>query len=107
LNNISLWRHGNLEQKKTKGNAELFVSIGECVIDYGNGYKMAILQNLKWNNNDEFNLENLYSSLKIIVPEETPIILKAIQAYSGGVPIFPMSLNYIPESADNCIWGNI
>jgi hypothetical protein len=32
--------------KKTKGNAELFVSIGECVIDYGNGYKMAILQNL-------------------------------------------------------------
>ncbi len=107
LNNISLWRHGNLEQKKTKGNAELFVSIGECVIDYGNGYKMAILQNLKWNNNDEFNIENLYSSLKIIVPEETPIILKAIQAYSGGVPIFPMNLNYIPESADNCIWGNI
>ncbi|WP_142243027.1 tail fiber domain-containing protein, partial [Klebsiella pneumoniae] len=36
-----------------------------------------------------------------------PIILKAVQAFTGGIPVFPVGLDYRPETSDLCVWGHV
>lgn len=109
LNNVVLWQGANIDQLSTDNgyNYNLFIAKAEMAIDFGNGYKMAIIQNLKWNNNDGVGTAGSQQSLQFTIPDATPIILKSVQAFTGGIPIFPTGLNYIPESSDQCIWGNV
>ncbi|HEL6374704.1 TPA: tail fiber domain-containing protein [Klebsiella pneumoniae] len=109
LNNIVLWQTANIDQLATDAgyNYNLFIAKAEMAIDFGNGYKMAIIQNLKWNNNDGVGTSGAQQSLQLTIPDATPVILKAVQAFTGGIPVFPTGLNYIPESSDQSIWGNV
>ncbi|HDY8851153.1 TPA: hypothetical protein RRI32_005063, partial [Klebsiella pneumoniae] len=54
LSNIAIWTNANIDQNSadTGYNQNLFFARAEMAVDFGNGYKMAIIQNLKWNNND-------------------------------------------------------
>lgn len=109
LNNIVLWQGANIDQSTTDVgyNYNLFIAKAEMAIDFGNGYKMAIIQNLKWNNNDGVGTSGSQQSLQFTIPDSTPIVLKSVQAFTGGIPVFPTGINYIPESSDQCIWGNV
>lgn len=109
LTNVALWQGANIEQLTTDAgyNYNLFIAAAELAIDFGNGYKMAIVQNLKWNNNDGVGTAGSQQSLQFIIPDTTPIILKAVQAFTGGIPVFPVGLDYRPETSDLCVWGHV
>ncbi|CAM8750969.1 tail fiber protein [Klebsiella phage vB_KpM_Centimanus] len=109
LDNVVLWQTANIDQLTTDSgyNYNLFIAKAEMAIDFGNGYKMAIIQNLKWNNNDGVGTSGSQQSLQFTIPDSTPIVLKSVQAFTGGIPVFPTGLSYIPESSDRCIWGNV
>ncbi|MGG6803170.1 hypothetical protein, partial [Staphylococcus aureus] len=109
LNNVVLWQAANIDQLTTDAdyNYNLFIAKAEMAIDFGNGYKMAIVQNLKWNNNDGVGSAGSQQSLQFTIPDTTPIILKAVQAFTGGIPVFPVGLDYRPETSDLCVWGHV
>ncbi|WWD14366.1 tail fiber protein [Klebsiella phage RareGolfball] len=103
--NFVAWQSiANLETPSVDGN--LVMSRGEGCIDFGNGYKMAILSNNKWNANDGVGTYTPQQNLVITVPSGKPIVLKAIQAFTGGVPVFPTGLDYNPESGMGGVFGN-
>ncbi len=109
LSNIAIWTNANIDQNSadTGYNQNLFFARAEMAIDFGNGYKMAIIQNLKWNNNDGVGTAGSQQSLQFTIPDTTPIILKAVQAFTGGIPVFPVGLDYRPETSDLCVWGHV
>ena len=109
LSNIAIWTNANIDQNSadTGYNQNLFFARAEMAVDFGNGYKMAIIQNLKWNNNDGVGTAGSQQSLQFIIPDTTPIILKAVQAFTGGIPVFPVGLDYRPETSDLCVWGHV
>lgn len=109
LSNIAIWTNANIDQNSADAgyNQNLFFARAEMAIDYGNGYKMAIIQNLKWNNNDGVGTAGSQQSLQFTIPDTTPIILKAVQAFTGGIPVFPVGLDYRPETSDLCVWGHV
>ena len=77
----------------------LYKSFAEKVVDFGNGYKMLMLAQKRlsaWDGQYTFARN---ANITITVPAETPIVLKAVEAYTGGIPIFPNGCgNYTPES---------
>ena len=77
----------------------LYKSFAENVVDFGNGYKMLMLAQKRlsaWDGQYTFARN---ANITITVPAETPIVLKAVEAYTGGIPIFPNGCgNYTPES---------
>ena len=77
----------------------IYKSFAEKVIDYGNGYKMLQLYNKRLSAWDGIFTYGRNANIVITVPSTTPIILKAIEAYHGGIPMFPGGCgNYFPES---------
>ncbi|HCC2915141.1 TPA: tail fiber domain-containing protein [Klebsiella pneumoniae] len=109
LANIAIWTNANIDQNPSDAgyNQNLFFARAEMAIDFGNGYKMAIIQNLKWNNNDGVGTAGSQQSLQFTIPDATPIILKSVQAFTGGIPVFPAGLDYRPETSDLCVWGHV
>ncbi|WP_241640063.1 tail fiber domain-containing protein [Rosenbergiella epipactidis] len=73
-------------------------------VDFGNGYKLYTIQNLRENVNDGVASDQAYITLQISASSTAPIILKAIEAYTGGIPFFPAGLEYVPESDGEMIW---
>lgn len=103
--NFVAWQSiANLETPSVDGN--LVMSRGEGCIDFGNGYKLAIIPNVKWNANDGVGSYTPQQNLVITVASGKPIILKAIQAFTGGVPMFPTGMQYNPESGLGGVFGN-
>ncbi|HBT8980462.1 TPA: tail fiber domain-containing protein [Klebsiella pneumoniae] len=103
--NFVIWQSiAGLETPSVDGN--LVMSRGEGCIDFGNGYKMAIIPTVKWNANDGVGTYTPQQNLVITVASGKPIVLKAIQAFTGGVPVFPTGLDYKPESGLNGVFGN-
>lgn len=103
--NFVAWQSiANLETPSVDGN--MVMSRGEGCIDFGNGYKLAIIPNVRWNANDGIGTFTPQQNLVITVASGKPIVLKAIQAFTGGVPVFPTGLNYNPESGLNGVFGN-
>ncbi|WP_368762132.1 hypothetical protein [Klebsiella pneumoniae] len=103
--NFVAWQSiANLETPSVDGN--MVMSRGEGCIDFGNGYKLAIIPNVKWNANDGIGTFTPQQNLVITVAPGKPIVLKAIQAFTGGVPMFPTGLTYKPESGLNGVFGN-
>lgn len=103
--NFVIWQSiAGLETPSVDGN--LVMSRGEGCIDFGNGYKLAIIPNVKWNANDGVGTYTPQQNLVITVASGKPIVLKAIQAFTGGVPVFPTGLSYKPESGMGGVFGN-
>ena len=102
--NLVLWQSAALENPKD--NANDFISYGESCIDFGNGYRLLTVQNCRWNAFDGESTWEASSSLRVIVDSATPIILKAVEAYSGGVSFFPQGCNYIPQSGLDTVFAN-
>ncbi|WMT10702.1 hypothetical protein e2702_00056 [Klebsiella phage e270.2] len=103
--NFVIWQSiAELETPSVDGN--LVMSRGEGCIDFGNGYKLAIIPNVKWNANDGVSTFTPQQNLVIRVASGKPIVLKAIQAFTGGVPVFPTGLSYKPESGMAGVFGN-
>lgn len=103
--NFVIWQSiASLETPSVDGN--MVMSRGEGCIDFGNGYKLAIIPNVKWNANDGVGTFTPQQNLVITVASGKPIVLKAIQAFTGGVPVFPTGLNYSPESGMGGVFGN-
>lgn len=82
----------------------LYKSFAEKVVDFGNGYKMLMLAQKRlsaWDGQYTFARN---ANITITVPAETPIVLKAVEAYTGGIPLFPNGCgNYTPESSGTSI----
>lgn len=82
----------------------LYKSFAEKVVDFGNGYKMLMLAQKRlsaWDGQYTFARN---ANITVTVPAETPIVLKAVEAYTGGIPLFPNGCgNYTPESSGTSI----
>lgn len=101
--NLVLWQSASLENPKE--NANDFLSYGESCIDFGNGYKLFTVANCRWNAFDGYSTWEASSSLRVIVNSATPIIIKAVEAYSGGISFFPQGCDYRPASGMDKIFG--
>ena len=84
----------------------VYTSTGNLLFDYGNGWKAAVVRNLRPFGYSEERGWSPQNYLRITTTSSTPITLKAIQAFKGGVPIYPMELKpYIPMSQNNGVFG--
>lgn len=82
----------------------LYKSFAEKVVDFGNGYKMLMLAQKRLSAWDGQATYSRNANITITVPAETPIVLKAVEAYTGGIPLFPNGCgNYTPESSGTSI----
>lgn len=82
----------------------LYKSFAENVVDFGNGYKMLMLAQKRLSAWDGQYTYARNANITITVPAETPIVLKAVEAYTGGIPLFPNGCgNYTPESSGTSI----
>lgn len=86
----------------------LYSTNGVSLFDYGNGYKAALVPYVNPRSLDGRLVSSAAGKLKITVTSDAPIILKAIQAFVGGVPIFPPRLSeYTPKSQLDRVWGTM
>lgn len=98
-----LWLTSSIENPVTNSND--FLSRAEHVIDYGNGYKLMMIHSKRWNAFDGVANYSPQMGVYITVDESTPIIIKAVEAYTGGIPFFPGGCDYQPMSAAVGILG--
>lgn len=92
----------NAAQETQAVNANDFLSYGELQVDYGNGYKMIMLSNRREYPNDGRSSWDPQIGLRLQnTSGDTPILLKAIEAYNGGFPLFPQGCDYIPSADTN------
>ncbi|EOF4706587.1 tail fiber domain-containing protein [Klebsiella oxytoca] len=81
-------------------------TVANSLFNYGNGYKAMVVRNVQPFGMSEQRGWGPQRKLIITVNKEHPIIIKAIQAFTGGVPVFPVDIgSYIPSSQGNGIWG--
>lgn len=86
----------------------LYRTNGFNYYDYGNGYKAAIVPYVNPRPLDNRMTTSAGRKLKITVTSDAPIILKSIQAFVGGTPIFPPAVKeYVPRSQRDRIWGTM
>ncbi|SVR58451.1 putative prophage endo-N-neuraminidase [Klebsiella pneumoniae] len=84
----------------------LYKSFAEPFIDFGNGYRMLKITNKRLTAWDGLYTYARNTGIYFDVPADgsTPITIKAIEAYNGGVPMFPGGCgNYIPEANGNSV----
>lgn len=86
----------------------LYRTNGFHYYDYGNGYKAAIVPYVNPRALDNRMTTSAGRKLKITVTSDAPIILKSIQAFVGGTPLFPPALKeYVPRSQRDRVWGTM
>lgn len=86
----------------------LYRTNGFHYYDYGNGYKAAIVPYVNPRALDNRMTTSAGRKLKITVTSDAPIILKNIQAFVGGTPLFPPALKeYVPRSQRDRVWGTM
>lgn len=89
---------GNFKGENIKINAygsNEFISVAETMYDYGNGWKMYAVRNVKLTTKNK-------SNLQIDIPQDCQIEIEHIGAYKGGVPIYPTFKDYKPKvNSDN------
>lgn len=84
----------------------LYKSFAEHMFDFGNGTKMAMIPNKRLTAWDGLYTYARNCGVMVDVPADgsTPITLIAVEAYQGGVPMFPAGCgNYIPETNGNSV----
>lgn len=102
--NIVAWITAASQDGSKNTDEALYKSFAEKVVDFGNGYKMLMLAQKRlsaWDGQYTFARN---ANITVTVPAETPIVLKAVEAYTGGIPLFPNGCgNYTPESSGTSI----
>ncbi|EUC90092.1 hypothetical protein HMPREF1569_2287 [Klebsiella oxytoca OK-1] len=97
--NIVAWQTAASQDGSGNTDEALYKSFAEKVVDFGNGYKMLMLAQKRlsaWDGQYTFARN---ANIVFTVPAETPIVIKAVEAFTGGIPLFPNGCgNYIPES---------
>lgn len=97
--NIVAWITAASQDGSANSDEALYKSFAEKVIDFGNGYKMLMLAQKRLSAWDGQYTYARNANITITVDPTTPIVLKAIEAYTGGIPMFPNGCgNYVPES---------
>jgi hypothetical protein len=84
----------------------LYKSFAEHMFDFGNGTKMAMIPNKRLTAWDGLYTYARNCGVMVNVPADgsTPITLIAVEAYQGGVPLFPAGCgNYTPETNGNSV----
>lgn len=104
--NIVLNQYVNNNVAGGETSVNLYQTYGTSMIDYGNGYKAILVPNMNPRAGDSKMYTSAGNKLQITVTSGAPIILKAVQAYTGGFPLFPAALaDYVPLSAATRLWG--
>lgn len=93
---ISIGLTGNIETTVTNNND--FVAYGETVVDFKNGYKLITVFNKRPYGTDGVGTWTPQISVYFQIDPATPIILKAVEAYTGGVSVFPGGCDYTPQA---------
>lgn len=93
---ISIGLTGNIETTVTNNND--FVAYGETVVDFKNGYKLITVFNKRPYGTDGVGTWTPQVSVYFQIDPATPIILKAVEAYTGGVSVFPGGCDYTPQA---------
>lgn len=101
--NISMYLTAALEGQQTNSND--YLANGESMIDYGNGYRLITLTNKMFTANNGVSTYAPQKNLTITVPSDTPIILKAIEAYTGGIPFWPTGTIYDAKTDGKSLWA--
>ncbi|WP_140179448.1 hypothetical protein [Providencia stuartii] len=83
------WPASNI--KLNAGGTNEFITVGEDMYDYGNGWKMAVVRNVR-----SSPIISDYKSLQIDISVGVQLEIEHIGAYKNGVPLFPSSANYKP-----------
>ncbi|CAK6597027.1 tail spike protein [Klebsiella phage vB_Kpn_K27PH129C1] len=87
-------------QEGPNADEALYKSYAERVVDFGNGYKMMMIPNKRLTAWDGIYTYARNANITVEVSADTPIALIAVEAYTGGVPLFPNGVpNYVPESS--------
>lgn len=96
--NVVAWQTA-ASQDGSNSDEALYKSFGEKMFDYNNGYKMIMVAQKRLSAHDGLYSYARNPNIVITVPPETPIVIKAVEAYTGGIPMFPNGCaNYEPES---------
>ncbi|EOD8885455.1 hypothetical protein ACJ5W5_002066 [Klebsiella pneumoniae] len=106
--NIVAWQTAASQDGSGNTDEALYKSFAEKVVDFGNGYKMLMLAQKRlsaWDGQYTFARN---ANIVFTVPAETPIVIKAVEAFTGGIPLFPNGCgNYIPESNGTSITSQV
>lgn len=103
--NISINLNTNINNSDSS-SVNLYATYGTLIADYGNGYKAILVQNVNPRPLDSRMTTSSANKLAISVTSSAPIILKMIQSYVGGFPLFPSMLpDYVPRSNALRLWG--
>lgn len=102
---FELFRSGNNETDNlTDPNA--IMGQGENQIDFGNGYKLITILNKGWWAYDGQGTWSPNVGIRLNGnTASTPIIIKAVEAYTGGFPVFPGGCDYIPQSGLDTVFS--
>lgn len=103
--NATIGFHAN-QNPSDSSDPGLYQTFGTHILDYGNGYKALLIPNVNPRPMDNRMDTSSTRKLRITVDGTAPIILKGIQAYTGGISIFPSAIpSYIPLSTADRLWG--
>lgn len=93
------WQTAASQESSGNTDTALYKSFAEKVVDYGNGYKMIVLTNKRLSGWDGIYTYARNANIVITVNSATPIALIAVEAYTGGVPLFPNGVDsYLPNT---------
>lgn len=97
--NIQAWVTAAGQENASASDTALYKSFAEEVIDFGNGCKLLVINNKRLSAYDGIVTYSPNAGIQITIPADTPIVIKAIEAYTGGISMFPNGLgDYIPQS---------
>lgn len=103
--NATIGFHAN-QNPSDGSDPGLYQTFGTRILDYGNGYKALLIPNVNPRPMDNRMDISSTRKLSITVDATAPIVLKGIQAYTGGISIFPSAIpSYIPLSTADRLWG--
>lgn len=107
VHNLSVgWNDNNNAEDGSSVN--LYQTYGVRLFDYRNGYKAALIPYVNPRATDSRMYTSAGNKLRIVVDSSAPIILKAVQAFVGGVPIFPSKApEYVPRTQADRVWGTM
>ncbi|MBV2203785.1 hypothetical protein KUE10_30425, partial [Klebsiella variicola] len=99
---VYAWITAAGQESSANTDTALYKAQAELWVDFNNGYKLLKITNKRLTAWDGLFSYQRNCGIYFDVPSDgsTPIVVKAIEAYTGGIPVFPNGCgNYVPESA--------
>lgn len=98
---VYAWITAAGQESSENTDTALYKAQAELWVDFNNGYKLLKITNKRLSAWDGVFTYQRNCGIYFDVPADgsTPIVVKAIEAYTGGIPVFPNGCgNYVPES---------